>query len=171
MRTFAPLCLLLTLGACAGAEPTPATEPAATETKAPAPVEPAPAPAPTAAAPRVDLNKASPEELKKLPEMTDRMVHEFEEYRPYASIQQFRKEIGKYVSAEQVAAWEPLVYVPIDPEGCDAPTLQQISGLDGAEAEALVAARPFGSREAFLTRLAEKLTPTELETAKALLVP
>lgn len=35
--------------------------------------------------------------------MTRKIVHEFEEYRPYASLAQFDKEIGKYVSKEEVA--------------------------------------------------------------------
>jgi hypothetical protein len=34
------------------------------------------------------------------------MVHEFEEYRPYQSMEQFRREIGKYVDADEVARLE-----------------------------------------------------------------
>jgi len=37
----------------------------------------------------------------------------------------------------------------------DAATLMQIPGLDEAAAAALIAARPFGSNEAFLAKLAE----------------
>jgi hypothetical protein len=38
--------------------------------------------------------------------MTPRMVHEFEEYRPYTSFEQFRREIGKYVDQKEVARLE-----------------------------------------------------------------
>ncbi len=50
--------------------------------------------------------------LATIPNFGDRMVREFGEYRPYVSIQQFRKEIGKYVDAAQVAEYEKYVYVP-----------------------------------------------------------
>jgi DNA uptake protein ComE-like DNA-binding protein len=98
--------------------------------------------------------------------MTNRMVHEFMEYRPYKSIQQFRKEMSKYVSPAVVTDYEKYVFVPISQNGADAPTLQQIPGLDAAEAEALIAGRPYVSPEAFEAKLAEKLTPEELAVAK-----
>ena len=41
------------------------------------------------------------------------MAHEFEEYRPYTSLEQFRREIGKYVDDEEVARLER--YVEIRP--------------------------------------------------------
>jgi radical SAM superfamily enzyme with C-terminal helix-hairpin-helix motif len=98
--------------------------------------------------------------------MGDRMVHEFEEYRPYRSIQQFRREIGKYVDAAQVAEYEKYIYVPVSVNESDAATLQQIPGLDQTEANAIVAGRPYASREAFLTKLAEYVSAAELEVAK-----
>jgi DNA uptake protein ComE-like DNA-binding protein len=51
----------------------------------------------------IDLNTATPEEINLIPGMTRRMVHEFEEYRPYKNIEQFNKEIGKYVPPAEVA--------------------------------------------------------------------
>jgi radical SAM superfamily enzyme with C-terminal helix-hairpin-helix motif len=51
----------------------------------------------------IDLNKASREEIMLIPGMTRRMAHEFEEYRPYTSLDQFNKEIGKYVDQTEVA--------------------------------------------------------------------
>lgn len=98
------------------------------------------------------------------------MVHEFEEYRPYRSIQQFRKEMGKYVSPEQVAEYEKYIYVPIDENQSDAPTLQQIPGLDASEAQELIAGRPYASRDAFLAKLGTKVSADELAIAKTYLV-
>jgi radical SAM superfamily enzyme with C-terminal helix-hairpin-helix motif len=97
------------------------------------------------------------------------MVHEFEEYRPYKSVQQFRREMGKYVKPEQIADYEKYVYVPISENDSDAPTLQQIPGLDATEAAALVAGRPYASRDAFLAKLAEKVSADELAVAKTYL--
>lgn len=57
----------------------------------------------------IDLNKASRDEIMLIPGMTTRMAREFEEYRPYRNIEQFRKEIGKYVDAKEVARLESYV--------------------------------------------------------------
>ncbi|MBE0690712.1 MAG: carboxypeptidase regulatory-like domain-containing protein [Anaerolineae bacterium] len=105
----------------------------------------------------LDLNSASGDAFLTIPDMSSRMVREFNEYRPYISIAQFRREIGKYVSDEQVAAYEQYVYVPIDVNASDAETLKQIPGLDDAAAEALIGARPFESNAAFLTALSDYL--------------
>ena len=51
----------------------------------------------------IDLNSASREDIALIPGMTDRMIHEFEEYRPYADIAEFDREIGKYVDETEVA--------------------------------------------------------------------
>ena len=97
------------------------------------------------------------------------MVHEFEEYRPYRSIQVFRREIGKYVAPSVVADYEKYVFVPIDPNQADAPTLMQIPGLEESEAQALIAGRPYASRDAFLTKLSDKVSAAERDTARTYL--
>ena len=51
----------------------------------------------------INLNTASEEEIRMIPGMTDKMVHEFEEYRPYSDIGVFNREIGKYVDEAEVA--------------------------------------------------------------------
>ena len=119
---------------------------------------------------KVNINTASKAEfLAAISGLGDRMVHEFEEYRPYRSIQQFRKEMGKYVDPAKVAEYEKYIFVPIDYNQSDAPTLQQIPGLDATEAQALISGRPYASRDTFLAKLAEKVSAEELATAKAYL--
>jgi len=39
------------------------------------------------------------------------MLHEFKEYRPYKNIEQFCREIGKYVDDNELARLERFVYV------------------------------------------------------------
>ena len=97
------------------------------------------------------------------------MVHEFEEYRPYRSIQVFRREIGKYVAPSVVADYEKYVFVPIDPNQADAPTLMQIPGLDESEAQTLIAGRPYASPDAFLTKLSDKVSAAERDIARTYL--
>jgi DNA uptake protein ComE-like DNA-binding protein len=134
---------------------------------APSPSANQPATSPPKA--KLNLNTASENELMAIPGMTKRMVHEFQEYRPYQSIQQFRREMSKYVSAPVIADYEKYVYVPISENDSDAATLQQIPGLDENEAKELIAGRPYASREAFLAKLVQKVSPEELAVAKTYL--
>ena len=60
----------------------------------------------------LDLNTASREIIMQVPGMSPKMAHEFEEYRPYKAMAQFRKEIGKYVDEDEVARLER--YVTLD---------------------------------------------------------
>ncbi len=51
----------------------------------------------------INLNSATEGEIKLVPGMSRRMVHEFMEYRPYADMAEFDREIGKYVDAAELA--------------------------------------------------------------------
>jgi DNA uptake protein ComE-like DNA-binding protein len=57
----------------------------------------------------INLNTASDEDIQSIPGLGKCMLHEFKEYRPYKSLEQFRKEIGKYVNAREVARLERYV--------------------------------------------------------------
>lgn len=62
----------------------------------------------------LNLNTAPKEEILLIPGVGDRMLHEFEEYRPYRGLAEFRREIGKYVDAKELARLEGYVFVPIN---------------------------------------------------------
>ena len=57
----------------------------------------------------INLNTASDADILSIPGMGQRMLNEFKEYRPYKAIQQFRREIGKYVDDKEVARLERYV--------------------------------------------------------------
>ena len=59
----------------------------------------------------VELNTATDAEILLIPGTGNRMLREFKEYRPYTAMAQFRREIGKYVSAEEVARFERYVFI------------------------------------------------------------
>lgn len=118
----------------------------------------------------INLNTATEEQFRTIPGVGDRMVNEFMEYRPYVSIQQFRQEIGKYVSAEEVAAFEEYVFVPVDPNNSDSETLQQIPGVDESVVEELAAARPYTSPDEFLAVLEPMVDPDEYAIAASYLI-
>ena len=103
----------------------------------------------------LNLNTTAEADFQQVPGVGDRMAHEFEEYRPYTSIREFRRQIGKYVDEATVASYEPYVFVPVRPNESDAETLAQLPGVDAQEAAALVDGRPYASDAAFLDRYAE----------------
>ena len=59
----------------------------------------------------IDLNSASGDEILLIPGVGPRMRREFLEYRPYNSIERFRREIGKYVDSAEVARLERYVTI------------------------------------------------------------
>ena len=59
----------------------------------------------------IDLNTASDADILTIPGLGNRMLREFKEYRPYKAMEQFRREIGKYVSKEEVARLERYVAI------------------------------------------------------------
>jgi DNA uptake protein ComE-like DNA-binding protein len=77
---------------------------------------------------QINLNTASDDEIMLIPGMSGKMAHEFEEYRPYTSLEQFRREIGKYVDADEVARLEQYVFIPMNLN--DAP-LDDFAGIPG----------------------------------------
>ena len=57
----------------------------------------------------IDLNTASDADIQTIPGVGARMLREFKEYRPYKAMEQFRREIGKYVDDKEVARLERYV--------------------------------------------------------------
>ncbi len=63
----------------------------------------------------INLNTASEEEILLVPRAGSKMVHEFDEYRPWdGGMLRFRREIGKYVDDDELARLEQYVFVPMD---------------------------------------------------------
>lgn len=80
------------------------TQPAATST-------PAAVDASGAAIVPININTATDVEILRIPGVGPRMLREFKEYRPYTSIEQFRREIGKYVDKAEVARLEKYIVI------------------------------------------------------------
>lgn len=182
------LIVVLLLAACSSASPgtvpaptSAATEPTTVVAAEPtvvlaepttAAVEPTPTTAAEVSMSKLNLNTASGDDyLKAIPGFASRMVREFLEYRPYVSIQQFRREIGKYVDDAVVAEYEKYVYVPVDVNESDAATVQQLPGVDATIAEQLIAGRPYESSDAFLVKLAGFVTAAQVAEAQGYLAP
>lgn len=65
----------------------------------------------TAAIVPININTATDAEILKIPGVGSKMLHEFKEYRPWTSIAQFRREIGKYVDKAEVARLEKYIVI------------------------------------------------------------
>lgn len=62
---------------------------------------------------KVNLNSSANEDFRLVPSTLSprKLAHEFEEYRPYSSIEDFQREMSKYVSDAEVAFLERYVIV------------------------------------------------------------
>jgi len=77
----------------------------------------------------LNLNTATREQILLIPNAGQRMVREFQEYRPYKSLAVFHREIGKYVDATELARLEQYVFVPIGLNAASDADIQTIPGL------------------------------------------
>ena len=136
-----------------------------------APAAKAEVPAGAAAWLKYNLNTAAEDQLVGIPGAGERMTREFLEYRPYTSIGQFRGEIGKYISPEEVAALETYLFVPVDANQADADTLQQLPGVNADVAQALIAGRPYDSVDHFLAAFGGTVDGELLTAAATFLTP
>jgi len=91
----------------------------------------------------INLNTATGEEILLVPNAGKRMVHEFDEYRPWRNYAQFDKEISKYVGAEATARLAQYTFIPIDPNTASDDVLMTIPGADAALVAKIKAGRPY----------------------------
>lgn len=110
----------------------------------------------------VNLNTASEDELKLVPGINGKMVHEFEEYRPYVSMEQFQREIGKYVDAEEVARYEQYVFVPMDLNSASSEAFASIPGMSGKMVHEFEEYRPYSSMEQFRREIGKYVDEDEV---------
>ena len=77
----------------------------------------------------LNLNTATREQVLLIPGTGPRMAHEFDEYRPYAALAQFHREIAKYVDDTELARLEQYVFVPLDLNTASDAAILTIPGL------------------------------------------
>lgn len=115
-----------------------------------------------------NLNTTAEEDFKMIPGVGDKMAHEFEEYRPYISIKQFRKEIGKYVNAEEVARYEQYVFVPVELNTASEDDILALPGLDRDMAHEFEEYRPYADLEQFSREISKYVDDKELRRLERL---
>jgi len=111
---------------------------------------------------QIDLNSASEAEIMLIPGMSKRMAHEFEEYRPYQSLEQFRREIGKYVDEDEVARLEQYIFIPLGLNSATKADLMTIPGMDERMAHEFEEYRPYTSLEQFRREIGKYVDDDEV---------
>ncbi|MYL05805.1 MAG: helix-hairpin-helix domain-containing protein, partial [Gemmatimonadales bacterium] len=91
----------------------------------------------------INLNDVTTDEILRIPGAGDRMAHEFEEYRPYVDMGEFRMEIGKYVDEEEVERLARYVYVPIDLNSATREEIMAVPGMSDRMAHEFEEYRPY----------------------------
>ena len=108
-------CAVVAVAACTAKSDTKAdTAAAIADTTTAAATVPPPAPAAassTAPITKININTATDAQILAIPGIGPRMLKEFKEYRPYTSIEQFRREMGKYVDKAEVARLEQYITI------------------------------------------------------------
>ena len=118
LPTLLSLSAVVALAACTAKSEKPAdTTAAVSDTATIAPEVTASTTTPTSSTPAtgaivpININTATDAQILAIPGMGPRMLREFKEYRPYTSIEQFRREIGKYVDKAEVARLEQYIVI------------------------------------------------------------
>jgi DNA uptake protein ComE-like DNA-binding protein len=110
----------------------------------------------------VNLNTASREEILLIPGVGERMLREFEEYRPYGSLAEFRQEIGKYVDVRELTRLEGYVFVPIDLNTATDEAILSIPGIGSRMLVEFKEYRPYRSIEHFRREIGKYVDDQEV---------
>lgn len=110
----------------------------------------------------LNLNTATREEILLIPGLGNRMLREFLEYRPYKTMAQFRKEIGKYVNAQEVARLEQYVFVPINLNTASDEDILSIPGLGQRMLREFKEYRPYKTIEQFRKEIGKYVNAKEV---------
>jgi DNA uptake protein ComE-like DNA-binding protein len=111
---------------------------------------------------QINLNTAPKQEILLIPGMGERMLHEFEEYRPYKAMAQFRREIGKYVDDKELARLEQYVFVPINLNTATDDDILSIPGVGKRMLHEFKEYRPYKSIEQFRREIGKYVDDREL---------
>ena len=110
----------------------------------------------------INLNNATEAEIMLIPGMGKRMLREFLEYRPYRTIAQFRKEIGKYVDDKEVARLEQYVFVPINLNSASDEDILSIPGMGKRMLREFKEYRPYTNIEQFRKEIGKYVDKKEV---------
>ena len=110
----------------------------------------------------INLNDVTTEEILLIPGVGERMAHEFEEYRPYEDMDEFRREIGKYVDDEEVERLARYVYVPVGLNTATREQIMAVPGMTDRMAHEFEEYRPYGDIDQFRREIGKDVDEDEV---------
>ena len=109
-----------------------------------------------------NLNTTEEKDFKMIPGVGDKMAHEFEEYRPYTSILQFKREIGKYVDEQEVARYLDYVFVPVELNTSSEDDIKALPGIGKKMTHEFLEYRPYKNLAQFRKEIGKYVDDKEL---------
>ena len=109
-----------------------------------------------------NLNTTEEKDFKMIPGVGDKMAHEFEEYRPYTSILQFKREIGKYVDEQEVARYLDYVFVPVELNTSSEDDIKALPGIGKKMTHEFLEYRPYKNLAQFRKEIGKYVDEKEL---------
>ena len=110
----------------------------------------------------INLNTATDAEIQLIPNLGPRMLREFKEYRPYANLAVFHREIDKYVDDAELARLEQYVFVPINLNTASDADIQTIPGLGARMLREFKEYRPYKAIEQFRREIGKYVSKEEV---------
>ena len=111
----------------------------------------------------LNLNTANESDFKMIPGVGDKMAHEFVEYRPYSSIEEFKREIGKYVDDSEVFRYLNYVFVPVELNTSKESDIKNLPGVGDKMAHEFVEYRPYKNITQFRREIGKYVDEKELK--------
>jgi DNA uptake protein ComE-like DNA-binding protein len=111
---------------------------------------------------QINLNSALQEEILMIPGTGSRMLREFREYRPYKTLAQFRKEIGKFVDQKELARLEQYVFVPVHLNSASDEDILSIPGAGKRMLREFKEYRPYANIEQFRKEIGKYVDKKEV---------
>ena len=110
----------------------------------------------------LNLNAAPREEILLIPNVGNRMLREFLEYRPYASLAVFHREIDKYFDDEELARLEQYVFVPVKLNTAADADILTIPGVGSRMLREFKEYRPYKTIEQFRREIGKYVDDKEV---------
>jgi DNA uptake protein ComE-like DNA-binding protein len=111
----------------------------------------------------INLNTATPQEILLVPGAGKRMVHEFDEYRPWKSYAQFAREIGKYVGADGAARLAQYTFIPVRLNTASDADILTIPNAGPRMVREFKEYRPWKTKEQFMKEIGKYVGAKETE--------
>ena len=109
-----------------------------------------------------NLNTTAEVDFKIIPGIGKRMAHEFEEYKPYTSVKQFKREIGKYVDESEVLRYLNYVFVPVELNTSTEDDIKSLPGVGNRISNEFLEYRPYINLAQFRKEIGKYVDDKEL---------